>query len=133
MSISDSTLKKMACLLPRETRMKLFEELCLTLGKGVPEKVWLETGIRKTDVYRYLPKSESRRGGMVPGPTTTAKVIRALLKNGRVQFVVETLDWVGNEMRKSYLEYFNWTKSLRKHNIIFNPLSDDEIRKINRL
>jgi len=130
MSISDSTLRNIASLLPRETRMKLFEDLCKTFGKRVPERVSIETGIRKTDVYRYLPKSKSRRGGLVPSPATTIKVIKALLKNGQTELVTEALNPAGNEMRKSYLEYFKWIKNLRKRNVIYNPLSDQEIRKI---
>jgi len=127
---SDSTLRNMASLLPREARIKLFRELCRILGKRVPERVSLETGIRKTDVYRYLPKSESRRGGLIPNPATTVKIMKALLRNGGIEQVVDALDRVGNEMRKSYLEYFNWTKELRKRNIIYNPLSDEEFRKL---
>jgi len=98
----------------------------------VPERVSLATGIRKTDVYRYFPKSKSRRGGLVPNPDTTVKVIKALLDNGGIEQVVRILDQAGNEMRRSYLEYFTWARSMRKRNIIYNPLSDEEIRKLVR-
>jgi hypothetical protein len=130
MLLSESALRNLACLLSKEDRMKLFRNLCDIIGQRVPERVSLATGIRKTDVYRYLPKSKSRRGGLVPNPDTTVKVIKALLDNGGIESVVIALDQVGNEMRTSYLEYFAWARNLRKQNIIDNPLSDEEIAKL---
>jgi hypothetical protein len=120
---SDSTLKNMAYLLPREARKRLFEDLCKTIGKRVPERVSMVTGIGKTQVYRYLlPRYKSwqnrRREVMVPSPATTVRVIKALLKIGKIELVVDALDPVGNEMRKSYLKYFNWIKRLEKAYII---------------
>ena len=132
LAITDSTLENMAYLLSIETRLKVFEELCRTFAKRVPEHVWLETGIRKTDVYRYLPKSESKRGGLVPSPATTVKIIKALLKIGRYEFVAKALEPAGDEMRKSYHEYFSWVKFLKAHDFIYNPLSNIEIRKLER-
>lgn len=118
---SDFTLNNIACILPKDTRMKLFEELCKTVAKRVPERVSLETGIRKTDVYRYLPKSKSRKGGLVPSPITTAKVMKALLKNGKTEFVANTIDSAVDDMRKSYHEYFSWKMDMKDRNVIDNP------------
>jgi hypothetical protein len=110
----------------------LFNELCDAVGKRVTERIWQETGIRKTDVYRYLPKNKSRRGGLVPNSTTTVKIVKALLKRRKYDIVVKTLECAGNKMHYSFQEYFEWVKMMRKNNTINNPLSDAEISRINR-
>ena len=129
-SINDSTLLNMARLLPKSVRLRLFEELFEAAGKRPLEKIWLATGIRKTDLYRYLPKTKSKRGGLAPSPANTVKIIRALLSHGRTEFVVETLDDAAMELRRSFQIYFLWTKSLRRRNVIYNPLSESEMNKI---
>jgi hypothetical protein len=130
--ISDKTVENLALLLTREARRKLFEDLCRAVGSRVPERIWMETGIRKTDVYRYLPRSKSRRGGLVPNSTTTVKIIKALLKHGMHEHVIKILEPAENEMCRSYKEFFKWKKRLKKHNVIYDPLSDDEMRNIER-
>jgi len=91
-SIDDNTLLGMAKMLPAGARLKLFNVLCEAVEKRPLERIWLETGIRKTDLYRYLPKSKSRKGGLVPSPKTTVKIIRALLRCSRTETVVRILD-----------------------------------------
>jgi len=135
MQIPESTLKNMTRLLTREARLNLFQNLCTILGEPIPERVWRETGIRKTDVYRYLPKSRSLKGGLVPSPKTTVRVIEALLKDGglkELQAVTNALDPVAEVMRKSYRGYFEWKKTLRINSIIFDPLSRKEIDKLEK-
>ena len=132
MQIQDSTLRNMARLIPKEARLQLFEDLCKILGEPVPERVWLATGIRKTDVYRYLPKSRSLRGGLVPNPKTTAHIIKGLLRNGGLNLVLRALDHIEQEIRRTYREYFDWKKTLRKRNIIYDPLSRQEIDKLEK-
>ena len=131
-NLSDVTLEKMACLLSRETRIKLFTELCASVGNRVVENIWLETGIRKTDIYRYLPKTMSKRGGLVPNPATTAKILKALQKRRKFDLITKVLEDPANEMHRSYNEYFEWLRRMRKSNIIDNPLSDSEYAKIER-
>lgn len=132
MSLEDSTLQNMASCLPREARLKLFQDLCKVLGEPIPERVWLATGIRKTDVYRYLPKSRSLRGGLAPNPKTTVRVIKALLSERKFQLVLDALDPVENEIRRACREYFDWKKKLRKRNIIYYPLSREEMDRIEK-
>ncbi len=132
MSLDDSALENMTSLLPREARLRLFQDLCKVLGEPIPEKVWLATGIRKTDVYRYLPKSRSSRGGLVPNPKTSVRVIKALLRRRKIQLVLEALDPVENKIRRACREYFDWKKELRKRNIIYNPLSREEMDRIKK-
>ncbi len=122
----------MTSLLPREARLRLFQDLCKVLGEPIPEKVWLATGIRKTDVYRYLPKSRSSRGGLVPNPKTSVRVIKALLRRRKIQLVLEALDPVENKIRRACREYFDWKKELRKRNIIYDPLSREEMDRIKK-
>jgi hypothetical protein len=90
------------------------------------------TKIRKTDLYRYLPKTKSKKGGLVPSPENTVKIIRALLWYGETEFVVEVLDEAAMMLRKSYQTYFYWTRSLRRRNVIYNPLSQSEMDNIER-
>src|SRR3990172_10942674 len=81
--MSESVMfKNLASLLTPDERLEIFKEYCKILEKRIPERVWMETEhrIRKTDVYRYLPKSKSSRGGHTPNPDTTAKIFMALLK-----------------------------------------------------
>ena len=130
--ISDKTMESLVRLLAPQARLKLFNELCEAVGGRIPERVGLAIGIRKTDVYRYFPKSKSKRGGHIPGPATTVKVIKALLKCGRCESVVKALEPAEYEMRKSYIEFFEWKKLLRKINVVYNPLSNSEMRKIKR-
>jgi hypothetical protein len=134
MTPEDKTLRNMACLLSDTDRLKLFEDLCQILGEPIPERVWLSTRIRKTDVYRYLPKSRSLRGGRVPSPATTVRIIRALIKGGQagIQSAINALDRAEAEMRTSYRQYFFWKKALRESNRIYDPLSRVEIDKLER-
>jgi hypothetical protein len=130
--ISDQTMENLARLLTPQARLMLFNELCESVGSRIPERIWLATDIRKTDVYRYFPKSKSRRGGHIPNSVTTVKVIKALLKYGRCELVVKTLEPAEDEMHKCYKEFFKWKKLLKKSNVVYDPLSDSEIRRIKR-
>lgn len=132
MQIQEWALENMARLLPREVRLKLFKDLCKVLGEPTPERVWMETGIRKTDVYRYLPKSRSLRGGLVPGPEITVRIIKALLKNGGLQVVLDALDPIDREFRRTCRAYSYWKKALRKRKKTYDPLSREEIDKLEK-
>lgn len=129
-SINDQTLLNLARLLPKALRLRLFNELYQAVGKRPLEKIWMATGIRKTDLYRYLPKSKSKRGGLAPSPANTVKIIRALLRHGGAELVVKLLDGPAMELRRSFQIYFLWTRSLRRRNVIYNPLSESEMNKI---
>jgi hypothetical protein len=130
--LSASTLEKMACLLSKEDRKKIFEELYESTRKRKIENIWLDTRIRKTDIYRYLPKTKSKRGGLIPSPRTTAKILMALQNKRKFDLIAKVLEAPGNDMHSSWTEYFEWLKRMRKSNIINNPLSDSELAKIER-
>lgn len=134
MNLEDKTLKNMTCLLSDRDRLKLFEDLCRILGEPIPERVCLSTGIRKTDVYRYLPKSRSLRGGRVPSPTVTVRIVTALINSGQegLQSAINALDRAEADMRTGYREYFFWKKALRESNRIYDPLSREEIDKLEK-
>jgi ArsR family metal-binding transcriptional regulator len=133
MSLEEFALKNMARLLSREDRSRLFEELCRIVGEPIPEKVWLKTRIRKTDVYRYLPKTRSKRGGLVPNSTTTIIIIKALNRSGEegLQSVLSVFDPIEREMRRTVRKYFSWKKYLTE-NVFYNPLSRAQISKLER-
>ena len=131
-SIDDQTLLNLARLLSKADRLKLFEELYESVGKRPLEKISMRTHIRKTDLYRYLPKTKSKRGGLAPSPANTVKIIRALLVRGHAKFVVTMLDDPAMKLRKSFQKYFFWTRYLRDSNTIYNPLSDIEMENIKR-
>jgi len=89
----------LASLLSPQTRLSIFEDYCKILEKRVPERVWLETGIKKTNVYRYLPQSMSKRGGRKPAPRPTAKFITSLIeKHGKLSLVRVYLDSVARQV-----------------------------------
>lgn len=128
--LPDSILQQMSYFLPRETRLKLVDELAAVVGKPIPERISLATGIPKSHVYRYLPQYKS--GRFAPSPKTTVRVMRALLRKGRLHTVLQVLDRVEWEMRNTYLKYFYWKKKLRRYDIIHNPLSPTEIAKLKK-
>jgi len=82
--------------------------------------------------YRYLPKSRSLKGGLVPNSKTTVSVIKALLDRDQFKVVLDVFDPVGRDMHRTYLEYFKWKKALRNSNLILNPLSSKEMRALER-
>jgi len=130
LELQDSVIQKMSYFLPRDTRLELVDNLVATLGKPIPERISLETGIPKTHVYRYLPQHKPRR--LAPDAKTTARMVKALLRNGGLQTVLHLLDPVEQEMKKTYHEYFRWKKTLRRYDIIPNPLSDTSIARLQR-
>lgn len=130
--IDDGTLFNIVCLLSGPVRLSLFEALYQATGGRPLERIWQLTGIRKTDLYRYLPRTKSKKGGLTPSPKNTVKIIKALLKFGKTELVVNTLDPAASAMRMSYKSYFNWTKSLRKRNVVYNPLSHSEMYRIKK-
>lgn len=79
-----------ARLLRPEERLKIFQKYCELLGNRFPERIRVDNlklketflkdvpSIIKTDVYRFFPKSKSKRGGHFPDPETCAKFIIAL-------------------------------------------------------
>lgn len=79
-----------ASLLRPEERLKIFQKYCEFLGNDIPGRIWVDNqklketflkgvpSIIKTDVYRFYPKSKSKRGGHFPDPGTCAKFIIAL-------------------------------------------------------
>jgi hypothetical protein len=130
--ISEQTIATLSNVLTRDERMQLFQELCEAMDKRVPERIWLATGIRKTDIYRYFPKSKSKKGGLAPNPITTVKIIKALIKKRRYELVAKILENAAQRVHSSCRECFDWNSKLREKNIIYNPLSESEINKIER-
>lgn len=126
-TLQDATINYLSCLLTPEERKRLFEELCEAVGGRTIERIHQETGIRKTDVYRYLPKTKSRRGGLTPNPITTTKVIKALLKRRQNRTVVTLLENASYRANSSSKAYFEWVRVLRKNNFIDNPWSRSEM------
>lgn len=128
--LPDSILQKMSYFLPRETRLRLVDELAVAVGNPIPERISLATGIPKTHVYRYLSQYKSRR--LAPNPKTTVRVIRALLRWGRLHTVLQVLDPVEEEILKTYRKYFSWRKNLRDYDIIHSSLSPPEMARVKK-
>jgi hypothetical protein len=129
-TLSNATINSLSCLLTQDERKKLFEELCDAVGGRMIERIHQETGIRQTDVYRYLPKTRSKRGGLTPNATTTVKVVQALLKRRRNNIVVKLLESASYRCHSSSKEYYKWVKLMRKNNFIDNPWADSEMRHL---
>ena len=112
--------------------MQLFRELYDAVGKRPIERVSLETRIRKTDVYRYLPKAMSKRGGLAPNPKTTATIVRVLLRMRKYEVVGKMLENAAFRVSSSCQECRNWTRVLRYNGIIYDPLSEAEKYRLER-
>ncbi len=118
----------LAFLLTPDERLKVFEEYCRVLEKRVPERVSIETGIKRNNVYRYLPRTQSKIGGNIPEPEPTAKIIMALaLKHHEYDFVINILQPARDRMRISYLKFDDWSKIFRN-----KPYTLEEIVKLER-
>ena len=123
--ISDQVLEDTSSLLSKEERAKIFNELCLRLQElgyksvaRLTEQISLATGIERTHVYPYL------RGERVPNPKTTAKVIKALIKSGDIQFVVRCLEPVARRMQRDCKAFFQWRSELKLLGILYSPLDE---------
>ncbi|MEM2191981.1 MAG: hypothetical protein QXG39_05575 [Candidatus Aenigmatarchaeota archaeon] len=97
--------EKLAFFLSREERIKLFEELLNTLPRWSAPSIAGLIGIKKTHIYRYLPKSKSSVGGLAPNNKTTAKIIMALIDRGRLTLVLDHLDKAARDMEETLKQY----------------------------
>jgi hypothetical protein len=114
----------LASLLRPEERLKIFQKYCEVLGSRFPERIrtdnlkFKETFLKgvpsiiQTDVYRFLPKSKSKRGGHIPNPETCAKYIIALkYLHNQNALVLELLKPAINAMTFTFkrfgVEWFN--------------------------
>jgi|YelNatPaOPRAMG01_1025707.scaffolds.fasta_scaffold38400_3 hypothetical protein len=107
--------EKMALFISREDRIKLFQELLNALSHWSPPSIAKLIGIKKTHIYRYLPKSKSSIGGLAPNNKTTAKIIIALKNYGRLNVALEYLDKAALEIEKTLKQY----KSIPRYKRIF--------------
>lgn len=74
---------KLALFLSKEERIEIFEELRYDskIGYKLPEEIAELICVKKTNVYRYMPKSESKSGGRMPDEGVTARMLIALADN----------------------------------------------------
>lgn len=123
--ISDQVLEDMAALLPKEERAKIFAQLCSRLREfgyksvaRLTEQISLATGIERTHVYPYLKRKR------IPNSRTTAKVIKALIKTGDIQFVVRCLEPIARRMQRNCKAFFQWRSELKLLGILYSPLDE---------
>jgi hypothetical protein len=104
-----------------DERLRLFDMLCDVLQKRIPERVSLELGIKRPNVYPYL---KGRRKRLVPNAETTARIIKALRYRGYNQAVLPVLEPAIERMWVSAKAYKKWRKELKRVN---NPCTVSQI------
>jgi len=138
--VSVEMLTNMAKLMDEQERLRLFEKYCdihrTNNSNWVPsalERIAAETGICKSNLYRYLPKTISeKKGGHVPDANVTAKLLVSLLKRSvyrgpKYRLVAKSLELAFFRMRKSQEEYARWVLNLSKDGLLDG--SDAEARR----
>jgi hypothetical protein len=107
-----------------EERLQLFDMLCSAVQKRIPERVSMELGIKRQNVYPYLKRRKKR---LVPNAETTAKIIAVLRDKALSQAVLPILEPAIDRMRISAKTYQKWMKGMKKLN---NPFSEAEIERL---
>jgi len=115
---------RLCYFLTPEERLQLFDMLCDAVQKRIPERVSLELGIKRPNVYPYM---KGRKKRLVPNARTTAKIINVLRKKGRNQAVLPILTPAIERMRISAKVYQKWMMSMKRLN---NPFSEAEIERL---
>jgi hypothetical protein len=109
-----------------EERLQLFDMLCIVIQKRIPERVSLELGIKRPNVYPYMKRRKKR---LVPNAETTAKIIKALRYRGYNQAVLPVLEPAIERMWMSAKVYNKWRNELKRVN---NPCTEAQIRYLEK-
>jgi hypothetical protein len=107
-----------------EERLQLFDMLCSAVQKRIPERVSMELGIKRPNVYPYLKRRKKR---LVPNAETTAKIIGVFRDKAHTQAVLPILEPAIDRMQISAKTYQRWMKGMKKLN---NPFSEAEIERL---
>jgi hypothetical protein len=127
--LSHGTILDLAKLMTKKERLKVFEAYREIHGKRAIERISLETGISKSNLYKYLPESESLKGGHIPDADVTAKMLDALqhgskYRSGReIELVKKTLEMAFQRANGSSRRYYDWVQQLKKTGILDDPFS----------
>jgi hypothetical protein len=112
--------------LTREERLQLFDMLCGSVQKRIPERVSMELGIKRPNVYPYMKGREKR---LVPNAETTVKIVNALRERGHNQRILPVLKKAFELMKIVMTIYRNWIEKREKIN---SPFSDEEYHRLER-
>jgi hypothetical protein len=112
--------------LTSDERLQLFDILCDVLQKRIPERVGLELGIKRPNIYPYM---KSRKKRLVPNAETTAKIIKALRCRGYNQAVLPVLEPAIERICMSAKAYKKWSKELKRIN---TPCTEAKMRFLER-
>ena len=107
-----------------EERLQLFDMLCEAVQKRIPERVSMELGIKRTNVYPYM---KSRKKSLVPNAETTGKIIYVLRHRAHNHAILPILESAIERMRISSKIYQKWMKGMKRVN---SPLSEAEIERL---
>jgi hypothetical protein len=107
-----------------EERLLLFDMLCDAIPKRTPERVSMELGIKRPNVYPYM---KGRKKRLVPNAETTAKIINVLRGMAQNQAVLAVLEPAIERMQISAKAYQNWMKGMKRLN---SPFSEGEIERL---
>lgn len=125
--MEDSTYFTWLChFLTPEERLQLFDMLCDVVQKRIPERVSMELGIRRPNVYPYMKGREKR---LVPNAETTVKIIKALRKRAYDQAVLPILKAAFDRMKTATTICENWIEKTERAN---SPFSDAEYQRLER-
>lgn len=110
-------------MLPEE-RLLLFDMLCDIVQKRIPERVSMELGIKRPNVY---PCMKSRKRRLVPSAETTAKIINALRYRGHNRAILPLLKPAIERMRISAKTYQKWMKAMER---LSSLITEGEIERL---
>lgn len=123
--LEDNTYFTSLCyFLTPDERLRLFDMLCDAIQKRIPERVSMELGIKRPNVYPYM---KSRKKRLVPSAETTAKILNVLRYKAHNQAVLPILEPAVERMRILAKTYQNWMKGMKRLN---NPFSEAEIERL---
>jgi len=112
--------------LSSEERLQLFDMLCDAVQKRIPERVSMELGIKRPNVYPYMKGREKR---LVPNAETTAKIINALRAKAHNQAILPILKTAFDRMKTATTICENWIEKRERAN---SPFSDAEYHRLER-
>jgi hypothetical protein len=107
-----------------EERLQLFDLLCDVIQKRVPERVSLELGVKRPNVYPYM---KGRKKRLVPNAETTAKIINALRYKACNKVILSLLEPAVERMRISAKAYQKWIRGMKR---VYSLFSEGEIERL---
>lgn len=109
-----------------EERLQLFDMLCDAVQRRIPERVSMELGIKRPNVYLYM---KNRKKRLVPNAETTLKIINALRARSYNEAILPVLKEALTRMKTATKICESWVKQRERVNSL---LSNAEYHRLER-